>query len=438
MGEEVKSETVNTKKKKGGTLKKFFVSIISGALFGTVACASFYGATYFARQQGWIEDDRNKMVIEKSKLIEEQPEVPEISPTEIAHTDIADTELGQTNLITSNSTFVTTDVTGVVENVMPSIVSITNNFTYSYYYYQDEATSKGSGIIIGANDSELLIVTNYHVIENNDTIEVTFCDDTTATAVVKGSDADMDLAVLAVNYDDIDSSTQSVIKIATMGNSDNLKVGEAVIAIGNALGYGQSVTTGVVSALDREMDMNNDGNTASFIQTDAAINGGNSGGALLNLAGEVIGINSNKIGGTAVEGMGYAIPISSAKPIIEELMVKETRSKIDPEDQGYFGITGASITAAESAYYGYPEGVYIVSVVDGSAADKCGIEKGDLICSFDGESISSMEQLQRVLQYYKAGETMEVGVYKYSKKTDSYEKVILEITLDSQDIFDED
>ena len=436
MGEEKNFEEVKTEnrktKKKGGAVKKVFATVVSGALFGTVACASFYGATYFARQQGWIENNSSPAVVGK---VEEAINVNHIDDGTVRIVDTVASD-DMTERLTSNVTYVSTDVTDVVEDAMPSIVSITNTSTYSYYYYTQEAQSKGSGIIIGDNDSELLIVTNYHVIENNDSIEVTFCDESTATGYVKGTDADMDLAVVAVNYEDIDASTQSVIKIATMGDSDALKVGEPVITIGNALGYGQSVTTGVVSALNREMDMNNDGSTAEFIQTDAAINQGNSGGALLNVAGEVIGINSNKIGGTAVEGMGYAIPISAAKPIIEELMVKETRIVVDANEQGYMGITGATITSEEALFYGYPEGVYVVGTTDDSAAEKAGIEKGDLICKFDGESITSMEQLQRVLKYYRKGETVEVEVYRYSEKDHEYKLKTLTITLDGKEIFE--
>ncbi|MBQ8030218.1 MAG: trypsin-like peptidase domain-containing protein, partial [Butyrivibrio sp.] len=226
---------------------------------------------------------------------------------------------------------VVTDVTAVVEEVMPAMVMIHNNYTASASYFgyvqQEEATASGSGIIVGENDSELLIATNYHVIEGADSLEVIFNDDTTVEAVVKGTDSDMDLAVIAVMLDDIDDSTREVIKIATLGDSTALKLGEPAIAIGNALGYGQSVTTGVISAVNRDVEIS-EGVTQTFIQTDAAINPGNSGGALLNLQGEVIGINSNKIGGDTIEGMGYAIPISVAQPIIDKLMNEVTRVKV--------------------------------------------------------------------------------------------------------------
>ena len=336
-----------------------------------------------------------------------------------------------TTLDASNTTTtVVTDVTKVVDAVMPSIVSITNKATYSYYYYSYPSESSGSGIIIGSNDEELLIVTNYHVVADNDSLTVCFADGSEAEALVKGGDSGRDLAVVAVKMDDISDGTLNSIKIATMGDSDSLKVGEPAIAIGNALGYGQSVTTGVISAVNREMDLDNTQGT--FIQTDAAINPGNSGGALLNLNGEVIGINSNKIGGTSVEGMGYAIPISAAKPIIEELMMKTTRTLVDESERGYLGITGATVTQQERLVYGYPEGVYVANVNDGSAADLGGLQRGDYITSFDGEAVTSMERLQRMLMYYKEGDTIEVEIQRPS--SNGYKQMKLEITLGDKSV----
>ena len=324
-------------------------------------------------------------------------------------------------------TTIVTDVSAVVDEAMPSIVSIVNSTTESYYYYKYPAEYSGSGIIIGSNDEELLLVTNYHVVENNEKLTVTFCDGSEAEALVKGSDSSMDLAVIAVRLGDISDSTMNTIRIARMGDSDSLKVGEPAIAIGNALGIGQSVTTGVISALNRELDTENVKGT--FIQTDAAINNGNSGGALLNINGEVIGINSSKIGGSMVEGMGYAIPISVARPIIDELMEKTTRTLVPEDERGYLGITGATITQQDIYLYGYPEGVYVVNVNDGSAADLAGMQRGDCITEFDGEKITSMEGLQRILMYYREGDTVEVTILRPNEDGNDYDELTLQLTL---------
>ena len=314
--------------------------------------------------------------------------------------------------LTSSSTAVVTDITEMVEAVMPAMVMIHNNFMTSASYFgysqSEEATASGSGIIVGQNDTELLVATNYHVIEGADSLEVIFCDDATVPAVVKGTDSDMDLAVIAVNLEDISADTINTIKVATLGDSENLKLGEPAIAIGNALGYGQSVTTGVISALNREVEIE-EGVVKTFIQTDAAINPGNSGGALLNLNGEVIGINSNKLGGDVVEGMGYAIPISVAKPIIEELMNEETRYKVDESERGYVGIKGVMVTSDVNSYYGLPEGIYVA----------------------EGKEISSMEDLTTRLEYYAAGTTVTIKVMR--EGDDGYEEVELQVTLGTAD-----
>ena len=325
-----------------------------------------------------------------------------------------DTDI-QTTTVTGETMAVVTDVTAVVAEVMPAMVIIHNNYTASASYFgyvqQEEAQASGSGIIVGENDSELLIATNYHVVEGADSLEVIFADDTTVEAAVKGTDSTMDLAVIAVMLDDISSDTKDAIKIATLGDSDALTLGEPAIAIGNALGYGQSVTTGVISALNREVEIS-EGTTQTFIQTDAAINPGNSGGALLNLQGEVIGINSNKIGGDTIEGMGYAIPISVAKPIIDKLMNEKTMIKVSAEDRGYIGISGVSVTSDVSAYYGIPQGVYVAEVSEGSGAKNAGIQKGDVITEFEGVEITSMDDLQTRLQYYEAGTDVTIKVMR--------------------------
>lgn len=333
-----------------------------------------------------------------------------------------------------------TDVTEVVKAVMPSVVSVNNKYieTTSFWgqEYSSEGNSTGSGIIVGQNDTELLLVTNYHVVEAAEELSVQFVDGSQVQAQLKGSDQDKDLAVIAVQLSDIESSTMDAIAIASLGDSTQLTVGEPVIAIGNALGYGQSVTTGVVSALNRPIAVSSTGvqNTAqgdtevnTFIQTDAAINPGNSGGALLNSKGEVIGINSNKIGGSAVEGMGYAIPISDAKPIIEELMTKQTRLRVDEASKGYLGITGIDVVAEYSQIYGMPRGVYISSVSEGTGAAAAGLVKGDIITALNGEEIKSMDDLKDELSYYAAGTTVELTIMQGSPT--GYQSKTVSVTL---------
>lgn len=404
------------------TFQKIVISCLCGILFGAFAAVSFFAVREIGITVGILEENNNQptpgpqyteetIIVQSSDTAEDKTEQEQIIPV----------------LYTVN-----TDVTEVVDEVMPAIVSITNHLTYNYYYYTKEADASGSGIIIGSNEKELLVVTNYHVIEDNDGITVTFADGADVAAQVKGTDATRDLAVIAVKIEDLDQETLESIAIARMGDSDALKVGEPVVAIGNALGYGQSVTTGVVSALDREMNMENVSGT--FIQTDAAINPGNSGGALLNINGEVIGINSNKIGGSTVEGMGYAIPISAAKPIIDELSLKETRELLPEEEQGYLGISGATTTAQEILYYGYPEGVYVAKVYGGTAAEKAGMQQGDFIVSFDGETIKSMQSLANKLCYYAAGSTVEIEVMRQTAR--GYHKITLEVTLGSKSDMD--
>ena len=286
----------------------------------------------------------------------------------------------------------------------------------AYSPEQREVQGSGSGIIIGKNDSELLIATNYHVVEGAETLSVGFCDSTACEAKVKGYDSEKDLAVVAVSLDDIDSDTMDAITIATIGNSDDLKVGAQVVAIGNALGYGQSVTTGIVSAKNRQLnsddtvgDYDSDSNSATnLIQTDAAINPGNSGGALLNMNGEVVGINSAKLASTAVEGIGYAIAISDVTDTLESLMNEETRDKVD--NHGVLGITVKSVDSAVSEAYGVPEGVLVRDVTEGGAADEAGIEAKSIITKFAGKVVTTKEQLIDFLSYYEPGEDVELTI----------------------------
>lgn len=331
---------------------------------------------------------------------------------------------------------VVTDVTQVVEAVMPACVSITNNFTqtvqdfWGQTYSQDE-TASGSGIIIGENEQELLIVTNNHVVDSTEQLYVQFIDGETVEAQVKGTDASADLAVVAVKLDTIANSTKQEICIARMGDSDSLKIGEPAIAIGNALGYGQSVTTGVISALNRKIESSNSEEGTSLIQTDAAINPGNSGGALLNMRGEVIGINSNKIGGSSIEGMGYAIPISTARPIIEDLMERQTRTKYSEEERGYLGISCINVTSDLSENFSMPQGIFVAQVYSGTGAEAAGLVRGNIVVAFDGVTVQDQEELTKQMQYYKAGESVEITIMVNS--ANGYQQKNVTVTLSSYD-----
>ena len=331
-------------------------------------------------------------------------------------------------LTTANSS-VTSDISTIVENAMPSIVSITNMSVQQVQDFfggvsQQQSESAGTGIIISQNDSELLVVTNNHVVAGSDTLTVTFDDGTSVEANIKGTNSEYDIAVVAVPLDSISDDTMKKISVATLGDSTQLKVGEPAIAIGNALGYGQSVTTGIVSATGRTID----GFDGEYIQTDAAINPGNSGGALLNANGEVIGINSAKINSSAVEGMGFAIPISDASDVIQNLMNKETRSKVSDEERGYLGIKGYDVSEEGAQMYNMPTGVYVKEVMSGGGAEKAGLTKGSIITGFEGSSISGMSSLQEQLQYYKAGEEVTLTV-QIPDKNGEYTEKDIKVTL---------
>lgn len=323
--------------------------------------------------------------------------------------------------LTKTSSVVTSDVSSVVENVMPSIVSITNMSVQEVQNYfggtsKQESESAGTGIIISQNDSELLVVTNNHVVAGSDTLTVTFADGNSVEANIKGTDSEYDVAVVAVPLDSISEDTKKAISVATLGDSTELKVGEPAIAIGNALGYGQSVTTGVISALNRsvsETDQTTGETTESsvkLIQTDAAINPGNSGGALVNASGEVIGINSSKLVGDSVEGVGYAIPISDVSDLIENLMNQETKTKVAEADQGAIGIKGMSVSTEYSQQLNMPEGVYVSEVTKGGGAEKAGMTRGCIITGINGTTVSSRDDLQEQLQYYAKGDEVALTI----------------------------
>lgn len=390
-----------TSKPKKGYMKKVALVVGAAVLFGAVGGVTMQGTSYLT---GKLLGKNTKSTVGTTKTV------------------------SNAKLTTSTST-VTSDVSDIVENTLPSIVSITNMSVQEVQNFfggisQQESESAGSGIVISQNDSELLVVTNNHVVEGSDTLTVTFNDGNSVEAQIKGTDSARDLAVVAVPLDKISDDTMNAIKVATLGDSDSLKVGEPAIAIGNALGYGQSVTTGIVSATGRTID----GFDGEYIQTDAAINPGNSGGALLNANGEVIGINSAKINSSAVEGMGFAIPISDASDVIQNLMNKETRSKVSDEERGYLGIKGYDVSEEGAQMYNMPTGVYVKEVMSGGGAEKAGLTKGSIITGFEGSSISSMSSLQEQLQYYKAGEEVTLTV-QIPDKNGEYTEKDIKVTL---------
>lgn len=393
----------NKKDKKRG--KRATIKLLAGALaVGMLAGVGFEGVHYVAD------------TLQQTEAAKEQNDIQE-----------------EKNIVASTTSTINTegDVSSLVENVMPAIVAIDITATQTVNSmwggsYSNEVSGSGSGIIIGENDTELLVVTNNHVIEGDNTkVKVTFCDESTVEAAVKGADASSDLAVLAIEKNNLTDETKNNIKIATLGDSTKTKVGEVAVAIGNALGYGQSVTVGYISAKDREVAMED--YSMTLLQTDAAINPGNSGGALLNAAGEVIGINSVKYASEEVEGMGYAIPISDAIPIINELM---NREQLDISEQGYLGIRGQDVTETTGGLYNMPEGIYVGEVTDGSPAKKAGLVVGDIIVKINDKKVTTMEILQDTLTYTKAGTTVTITVKEL--ENGEYVEKNLEVTLGSK------
>lgn len=405
--------------KVGAYFKKALLCASLGLFFGLCAGVGFYAVN---QAMGTGEKESPKSVTE---IVDEVAGQGAKADQGDAAANTSASELSNKSI-----TMVDTDITSVVKSVMPAMVSIGNEFQERYSYFgqtfSQDAVAAGSGIIVGENDTELLVVTNYHVVEDADRLTVTFIDKTEAEAQLKGSNAGMDLAVLAVPLSELSEETLSQVIIAQLGDSDSLSLGEPVIAIGNALGYGQSVTNGIVSALDREITLSN-GQTGTFVQTNAAINPGNSGGALLNIQGEVIGINSNKISSDTIEGMGYAIPISAAKPIIAELMLKETKTKVAEGDVGYLGIRPATVTQEISQMYGMPQGVYIREVFEDTAASVAGLAPGDIITEIDGSSIESYEDLQEEMQFHASGSSVDITVQRPS--VNGYQEMTFSVTL---------
>lgn len=415
--------------------KKAGATIALAVIFGLVAAVVFQAANFAADR--FLNTGKSSVQIKTTDSVDLQETASDDSTADKV---LSDSENGT--------------VAAVAQASMPSVVAITtvsvqeipSFFGYSSRQYKSAST--GSGIIVGDNDDELLIATNNHVVDGATTLSVCFIGDDVAnaetetvnagdngdlnvedavSAKIKGTDADNDLAVVAVKKSDIPEDTLNQIKIAQIGSSDNLAVGQQVVAIGNALGYGQSVTSGWISALNRTISTDDGTNSTGLIQTDAAINPGNSGGALLNMKGELIGINSAKYADSAVEGMGYAIPISKAKPILEELMNRETREKVDSSKKGYLGVSLASLTTEAIEMYNMPTGAFVRSVEDDSPAQEAGICKGDIIVKFDGQKVSDGDDLLDKLQYYKSGEKIEAVIARATNG--EYEENTIELTL---------
>jgi len=416
--------------KKTNKFLTFLWMIFFGIVFGVVAAFTFTVLSIISTK--FI----NPLFIEETAIVAESDLPDNNDPIEKDNIDEEDyhahIEKEQEEVIEEVEDIVMSNeeytVAQVAENCMPSIVSINVVGNYEYNGYKVEGESAGSGIIVGKSDTELLIATNYHVVENSKSITINFCDETSATGTVKGKKVSMDLAVVAVELNTLSTDTLNNIGIAIIGNSDETKVGEEVVAIGNALGYGQSVTSGVVSALDREI-MTESGETGNFMQTDAAINPGNSGGALLNMKGELIGINSDKLFGSAVEGMGYAIPINEAEPIIRDLMNKVQLTELPEDQQSYFGISAVEINSTLYTNEGVliPKGVYISEVVPGGTADMAGLMRGDIITEFDGDSIVTMAEFKKYLSAYAAGSKVNVTYKRYNGV--EYQQFVVEVTL---------
>ncbi|MBQ9549791.1 MAG: trypsin-like peptidase domain-containing protein [Lachnospiraceae bacterium] len=425
----------NNGNKKPEFWKKALAAIALGLLFGAFAGAGLYvaGLLTGSGNNSAAQTEAPAAAADNNEGVNAS-EAPK--PAVSANTAI---DRGMVPAVTTTTGSVTAtgalDVSDVAENVMPAVVSITNNYVQTAQdifgqQYRSQSEAAGSGIIVGDNGDELLIATNQHVVDDAESLKVQFIDGSEADANVKGEDESADLAVIAVNKSDLSGETSGQIKVASLGDSDSLKVGQTAIAIGNSLGYGQSVTTGVISAVNRELTLSN--GTHKMIQTDAAINPGNSGGALLDINGNVIGINEAKLSSSAIEGMGYAIPISDAREIIDSLMNQSTKIKASDDERGFLGISGVDVTAQISEQYNMPRGVYISKVGSGLAADNAGIKEKSIITSFDGQSIQTMEQLQSLMQYYRIGDVVKITIQEPLENDYGYNEKTIEVTLGGQ------
>lgn len=397
---EARKKSFNNWFSKNSTAKKYISVVLAAVVFGVVAGSAMYGTYHIEKKYLGGNDTKNYTISTVTSNIDK-----------VTSDDI--NANGDTNL----SQYSSMNVESVAQAALPAMVALNGTTTvsssssmYGWGQQQYEASTSGTGIIVGKNDTELLIVTNAHVVDNVSNLKCVFVDDQSVSATVKGSKSDQDIAVVAVSLSDIPSDTISKIAIAELADSDTIAVGQQVVAIGNALGEGQSVTNGIISALDRSITVNNV-TFSGLIMTNAAINSGNSGGALLNASGKVIAINFAKTSSDGVEGMAYSIPVSNVKELISSLMSKQTRQKVDSDNAGYLGIAAIDITSTYASMYGYPQGIMVRTVASGSAAEKAGLSAYDIIVGFDDQSISTMSGLQSLLQYYSAGETVKVDYY---------------------------
>lgn len=397
---EARKKSFNNWFSKNSTAKKYISGVLAAVVFGVVAGSAMYGTYHIEKKYLGGNDTKNYTISTVTSNIDK-----------VTSDDI--NANGDTNL----SQYSSMNVESVAQAALPAMVALNGTTTvsssssmYGWGQQQYEASTSGTGIIVGKNDTELLIVTNAHVVDNVSNLKCVFVDDRSVSATVKGSKSDQDIAVVAVSLSDIPSDTISKIAIAELADSDTIAVGQQVVAIGNALGEGQSVTNGIISALDRSITVNNV-TFSGLIMTNAAINSGNSGGALLNASGKVIAINFAKTSSDGVEGMAYSIPVSNVKELISSLMSKQTRQKVDSDNAGYLGIVAIDITSTYASMYGYPQGIMVRTVASGSAAEKAGLSAYDIIVGFDDQSISTMSGLQSLLQYYSAGETVKVDYY---------------------------
>ena len=397
---EARKKSFNNWFSKNSTAKKYISGVLAAVVFGVVAGSAMYGTYHIEKKYLGGNDTKNYTISTVTSNIDK-----------VTSDDI--NANGDTNL----SQYSSMNVESVAQAALPAMVALNGTTTvsssssmYGWGQQQYEASTSGTGIIVGKNDTELLIVTNAHVVDNVSNLKCVFVDDQSVSATVKGSKSDQDIAVVAVSLSNIPSDTISKIAIAELADSDTIAVGQQVVAIGNALGEGQSVTNGIISALDRSITVNNV-TFSGLIMTNAAINSGNSGGALLNASGKVIAINFAKTSSDGVEGMAYSIPVSNVKELISSLMSKQTRQKVDSDNAGYLGIAAIDITSTYASMYGYPQGIMVRTVASGSAAEKAGLSAYDIIVGFDDQSISTMSGLQSLLQYYSAGETVKVDYY---------------------------